>query len=187
MFRERKERSIPFVSTWPAITISQEAKASKDIPIRRNFAASNLEENEENGHRLVESKSKAAFRLVYRMLRHIRETVVVWLIKENTDEYPTTHTLRPFFISTLSPSLFIFFFIFFFFFLFYFPLSSPFSRPFLTSVFRRQLRSSKTKTHPYRQSFFYWEKCASPIRVDKGTRQIGFTTVSNSLFYFHYE
>lgn len=77
MFRERKERSILFVSTWPAITISQEAKASKDIPIRRNFAASNLEENEENGHRLVESKSKAAFRLVYRMLRHIRETVVV--------------------------------------------------------------------------------------------------------------
>lgn len=122
MFRER--------STWSRYGGHYDkprAKASKDIPIRRNFAASSLE-NEENGHRLVESKSKAAFRLVYRMLRHIRETVMVWLIKENTDEcsnHPYPSFLFIFY--SLSLSFYFSFSFFFIFFIFLFPL--PFRRP----------------------------------------------------------
>lgn len=135
MFRER--------STWSRYGGHYDkprAKASKDIPIRRNFAASSLE-NEENGHRLVESKSKAAFRLVYRMLRHIRETVMVWLIKENTDEC-SNHPYPSFLFIFYSLSLFLFLFFIFFYF-FYFSLSSPFSQTSRSRpVFRRRLRSS---------------------------------------------
>lgn len=95
---------------------------------------------------------------------------------------PTIHTLRSSLFFTLSLSLSISLFHFFLFFLFFSFLSLfadlPFPTGFPTSI---TLIHSPKRRHSSRQSFFYWEKCASsslPIPADKDTRQIGFTTAT---------
>lgn len=98
---------------------------------------------------------------------------------------PTIHTFRfSLFLLFLSLSLLLSFYFSFFLFSFYFSLSSPLSRPFLTGFPTSiTLIHSPKRRYSSRQSFFYWEKCASsslPIPADKDTRQIGFTTATIS-------